>query len=166
MQVMQTTEATETRSINRLVDHDTIDELERELLRHPDILIDMPVTHLFTPGMYVREIFNPAGTLLTTKVHKTEHPFALMKGKVSIFTPGSSQVEHLIAPYIGVTVPGTRRVMFVHEDVIWITFHANPDNEQDLDKLEERIIERRELQDGKTAYELSQVLIAARQLAK
>ena len=49
--------------------------------------------------------------------------------------------EYLQAPYIGVTQPGTRRVLYIWEDSIWATSHPNPDNEN-LEQIEERIIEK------------------------
>jgi hypothetical protein len=144
--------------------HNRLDGLELAMLEQVEHLIDMPVTHRFTSGLYIREIFNPAGTLITTRIHKTEHPYVVLKGKASVFVPGEG-VKHITAPYMGITKPGTRRVIFVHEDVIWVTFHPNPDNTQDLDAIEERLIERRDLLDGKTSHELAQELMAASQLA-
>ena len=32
-----------------------------------------PVKHSFADGCYIREIFNPAGLLLVTKIHKKKH---------------------------------------------------------------------------------------------
>ena len=32
-----------------------------------------PVKHTFCKHQYVREIFNPAGEMLITKIHKVEH---------------------------------------------------------------------------------------------
>ena len=81
-----------------------------------------PVKHTFAGGCYVREIFNPAGLILVTKIHKKEHPFFLMKGKMSILTEDG--VKTIKAPYNGVTPPGTKRAIFTHEDCVFITVHA------------------------------------------
>tara|TARA_R110002020_G_C16310291_1_gene773797 strand:+ start:2580 stop:3227 length:648 start_codon:yes stop_codon:yes gene_type:complete len=81
-----------------------------------------PVKHTFAGGCYVREIFNPAGLILVTKIHKKEHPFFLMKGKMSILTEDG--VKTIEAPYNGVTPPGTKRAIFTHEDCVFITVHA------------------------------------------
>jgi hypothetical protein len=72
--------------------------------------------------MYIREIFMPAGTVVTTLTHKTNHPFVLTKGKLSVWNNG--EVEHLEAPHVGITQPGARRLIIIHEDATWITFHA------------------------------------------
>lgn len=133
--------------------HSRVDDLERAMLNAPELLIDMPVRHRFTDGLYIREIFNPAGTLIATKIHKTEHPFALLIGRISVLTADGS-IEHIEAPHVGITAAGTRRVIFAHTDSVFVTFHANPDNERDIAKLEARAIEWRELEDGKSGNQL------------
>lgn len=131
--------------------HLVLDDFETALLASGAPLVDLPVTHRFTPGLYTREIFMPAGTLLTSRIHKTEHPYVITKGRVSVFIPGG-EVQHLEAGYVGITKPGTRRVLYVHEDCTWLTFH--PTQSQDLAEIEGKLIDRRELADGKTAHEL------------
>ena len=81
-----------------------------------------PVKHTFAGGCYVREIFNPANELLVTKIHKKEHPFFLMEGKMSILTEDG--VKHLQAPHYGVTKPGTKRIIYTHTDCVFVTVHA------------------------------------------
>lgn len=114
-----------------------LDVLEKEMFRYPQV--DCPLVHRFTDGMYIREIFMPAGTLVTTLVHKTNHPFVLTKGKVSVWNNG--EVEHLEAPYVGITRPGTRRLIVIHEDATWITFHAT--DLTDPDEIAETICDTR-----------------------
>ena len=95
-----------------------------------------PIKHTFAGGCYIREIFNPAGLLLVTKIHKKEHPFFLMKGKMSILTEdGIKTVE---APHNGITPPGTKRVIFTHEDCVFITVHAT--NKTTPEEVEEDVI--------------------------
>lgn len=66
--------------------HGALDQLEVAMMGLP--AVEMPVVHRFTPGLYVREIFMAAGTLLTSKIHKTEHPYVVSKGRVSVLTEG------------------------------------------------------------------------------
>lgn len=121
---------------------------------HPDILgaeavmrqyeqAECPVTHRFTNGMYIRRIFMPEGTLVASKVHKTQHPFAILHGRVSV--RDRDQWTELQAGHMGITEPGTHRLLYVHEDTVWVTFHPNPDNITDLVELEELIIESHEI---------------------
>ncbi len=122
---------------DKVINH-SIDELEAVMLDNFPV-IDCPVTNRFTDGLYVREIFMPAGAFITSKIHKTQHQFFILKGKAQVWIDG---VEHVLeAPYIGVTEPGTRRVLYILEDTIWATSHPNPDNET-LEQLEERIIQK------------------------
>lgn len=85
--------------------------------------VDCPLKHIFTPGLYTRQIFIPKDTLITSREHITEHPFVVISGDISVFSD-NEQSQRYVAPHVGVTLPGTRRVLFAHEDTIWITFHA------------------------------------------
>tara|TARA_R110000850_G_scaffold69187_1_gene153769 strand:+ start:419 stop:1048 length:630 start_codon:yes stop_codon:yes gene_type:complete len=95
-----------------------------------------PTKHTFAGGCYIREIFNPANMLITTKIHKKEHPFFLMKGKMSILTENG--VETIQAPHHGVTKPGTKRAIFTHEDCVFITVHAT--DKETPEEVEEEVI--------------------------
>ena len=97
-----------------------------------------PLKHTFGDGCYIREITMPRGMLIVSKIHKEKHPYFILKGKVSVLT--DEGVVKLQAPYSGMTPPGTKRILYIHEDTIWTTVHMNPDNEKDLKKIEERII--------------------------
>lgn len=117
---------------------EAMDALEVDLMGLP--AVEMPLTHEFTPGLYIRTIHMPAGTLLTSKIHKTEHPFVITRGRVSVFDPHGGSVE-LCAGHRGITQPGTRRVLYTHEDTVWTTFHAT--TETDPEKIEATITEAR-----------------------
>ena len=95
-----------------------------------------PLKHTFVDGAYIREIFMPKGTLLTSKIHKIRHPYFVMQGDCSVLT--DSGVVRIKAPYHGITEPGTKRMLYMHEDTVWITVHVT--NETDLEKIEEQII--------------------------
>ena len=95
-----------------------------------------PVKHTFADGCYIRQIFNPANEIIITKVHKKEHPFFLMKGKMSILT--EEGIEHLKAPYQGITKPGTKRVIYTHEECVFITVHAT--DKVTVEDVEEEVV--------------------------
>lgn len=114
-----------------------IDELELAMADFP--VQECPLKHIFLPGMYVREISMPAGTLVTSKIHKTEHPFIISKG-VAYVKINDEEWECLEAPYTGITKPGTRRVLYIEEDTIWTTFH--PTDKKTVDEVEDEIIEK------------------------
>lgn len=106
------------------------------LADHPQV--ECPLVHRFTPGLYVRQIFMPRGTLVVSKRHRTEHPFVISAGRVSVWQPGGP-VVHLAAPHCGITAPGTQRLLYIHEDCTWTTFH--PTTETDVAKLEALLVE-------------------------
>lgn len=97
--------------------------------------IELPLRHIFTPGLYTREISIPAGTLLTSLIHKTEHPFLLSKGKAKVFDNEMKEIE---APYLGITKPNTRRVIYAITDIIWTTFHVT--EKTNIENIEKDII--------------------------
>jgi hypothetical protein len=107
-----------------------IDRIDEAIQSYPQL--DLPLTHTFTKGLYTRTIYMPAGAGITTRIHLTEHPFLLSKGVVSVWSGEGGWVK-ISAPHLGITTPGTRRVLFIHEDAVWSTFHVT--DETDPDKI-------------------------------
>jgi len=95
-----------------------------------------PLRHTFADGLYIREMTGLKGMVVVTKLHKTTHPFFVLKGDVSILT--EKGVERIKAPCSGITQAGTKRIGYFHEDTVWITVHAT--EETDLEKIEEEVI--------------------------
>lgn len=121
-----------------------IDDLQRDLMSMPKA--NCQLVHRFTPGLYVRELTMPAGSIITSEIHRTEHPFTISKGRVSVawVDVDGTHVREFAAPYTGVTMPGTRRVLFIHEETIWTTYHPIEPHEQGhLEAIRERIIQPR-----------------------
>lgn len=98
-----------------------IDVVENIIAHQPQI--DCPVTHMFTPNMYIRQVVVPAGTLLTSKTHKESHPHVLSKGTITMWDGEGGQVT-ISAPHTGITKANARRVVLVHEDCVFTTFHV------------------------------------------
>jgi hypothetical protein len=78
----------------------------------------------------------PAGKLIISKIHKRDHPYFILKGKVTIVTEDGPIL--VIAPFYGMTKAGTKRALYIHEDCIWVTVHKT--DETDIDKIENEII--------------------------
>lgn len=123
-------------------------EIRQRLLQFEDVLAmfpnarfgdndDCPLKHSFAPGIYVREITIPRGMLLTGKIHRHCHPNFLMKGEVSVFTE-STGWERIKAPHAMISAAGTKRVVFTHEETVWITVHAT--DKTDLKEIEKELI--------------------------
>jgi len=100
---------------------EVIDVVENIIAHQPQV--ECPVIHRFTKGMYIREAFVPANTLLTSKTHKDEHPHVLSQGTITMWDGEGGQIT-VSAPYTGITKANARRVVLVHEDCIFTTFHV------------------------------------------
>jgi hypothetical protein len=100
-----------------------IDALERAVVA---IAKDFPARaethHTFIDGIYMREFRAAAGSIITGVTHKTRHPFILSAGIVDVCDEYGDVVRYF-APFTGITEAGTRRVLFVHQDMVWTTFH-------------------------------------------
>lgn len=95
-----------------------------------------PLEHKFGDGLYVREIFMPKGMLIVSKIHKFTHPYFVLKGKCSVLT--EEGIIRIQAPFYGMTKAGTKRILYIHEDSVWVTVHAT--EEKDVEKIEEHIV--------------------------
>lgn len=99
-------------------------------------LIDVPVDHHFAPGVYMRQMNAKAGTLVVSKMHRTEHMNILLTGSLTVATEDG--IELLKAPLVIKSMPGTKRIGYFHEDSSWITVH--PTQTTDLDLIEQQVI--------------------------
>lgn len=98
--------------------------------------LDIPVFNYFAPNIYMRQMDTKAGTLMVTKMHKTEHFLIILKGSASVLDNG--ELVHFKAPQIIKTKVGTKRVIYFHDDSSWLTAH--PTTETDLGVIEEQLI--------------------------
>jgi hypothetical protein len=100
--------------------------------------VDCPLTHRFAPGVYLREIFMPAGSLIIGKIHKTEHFNIVERGKYAI-RHDDGEVEMVTAPHTFVSQAGVQKVLYIIEDTVWKTVH--PTTETDIPTLEATLVE-------------------------
>ncbi|WP_353170861.1 hypothetical protein [Acinetobacter rudis] len=114
---------------------DTVRDVQQQIQDNAE-LIEVPVVHHFAPGVYMRQMDATAGTIVVSKMHRTEHMNILTKGAITVATENG--IEFLRAPVVLKSMPGTKRVGYFHEDSSWITVH--PTNEIDLDAIEQQVI--------------------------
>lgn len=73
--------------------------------------------HFFHGGMYCREVWRDAGVLVIGKVHRKEHFYVIVTGRVRIereeFGPGS----------LILSKPGTKRAVYSLAPTLCMTFH-------------------------------------------
>ena len=79
------------------------------------------VTHDFADGQYIRTIVMPKGLTGVSEIHNKNHPYFIMKGDVTVFSEKGA--ERIKAPYHGITLAGTQRLLYIHEDCTWVTVH-------------------------------------------
>lgn len=99
--------------------------------------VECPTTHYFSPGIYIREMFLPAGTIAIGKIHKHAHMNILLKGRLALVGENGDRTE-LVAPMTFASPAGTQKAVHVLEDTILQNVHAT--NERDLESLEAQLI--------------------------
>lgn len=98
--------------------------------------VEMPVKHNHSPGVYVREIFMPAKSVVIGKVHKTRHLNIIQSGLVTIITPYR---KFLVAgPCTFESFEGEQKIGIIHEDTVWSTVHVT--DKTDVDDIVEEIV--------------------------
>jgi hypothetical protein len=98
-----------------------------------------PITHhYFADGLYCREVFREAGTLVVGAVHRKEHFYIVASGRVSI-TDGLSEAKEVTGPKVLVSQPGTKRAVYAHTDAVCITVHRT--DKTDLAEVETELTE-------------------------
>ncbi len=113
-----------------------IPKLEADMLKLPQA--EHCVEHIFAPGVYVRQIFMPAGAFLIGHTHKTEHLNVVLKGKARVLVDG--KVVEISAPFTFKSGAGAQKVLYILEDMIWQTIHAT--DETDVQKLEAMLVRK------------------------
>lgn len=121
---------------HNVVDPAKIEKVESHLLDLPQV--ECPVVHHFGPGIYIREVTLPAGTLAIGHAQRFEHLNIMLTGAVAM-VGDDGQAKVLRAPMIFVGKPG-RKLGYVLETCIWQNVYAT--DERDIDKLESMFLDK------------------------
>ena len=92
--------------------------------------------NLFTQGIYVRKLVLKAGTIVVAKRHAQEHVCIISQGRATVTTELGTQ--EIYAPMHFISQAGAKRVVHVHEDMVWTTIHRT--DKTDLAEIEAEII--------------------------
>jgi quercetin dioxygenase-like cupin family protein len=117
------------------VTREQVDRLQAEMVKMPQA--ELQTEHFFSPGMYCRRVFRPAGTLIVGKVHKQPHFFLCAKGEIIAWTENG--MKRLQAGDVIESQPGTKRVTLAVTDAIGVTVHRT--DKTDLDEIEAELVE-------------------------
>lgn len=115
--------------------HAKVKALQRSMLSLPQVTLK--TNHYFADGMYCREVFRPAGTLIVGKVHRKEHFYIVASGTVRITS--DEGVLDITGPCVWVSRPGTKRAVLAMTDATCLTVHRT--DETNLDLLEVELTE-------------------------
>jgi hypothetical protein len=98
--------------------------------------IDFQVKHSFAPGMYIREMFIPKGSVVVGKVHRSECLNICPMGGIDIVSAAGDL--RVVAPFTAVSAPGTQKIGFAREDTVWVNVFRT--DETDIEKLEAQLV--------------------------
>lgn len=116
-----------------------VDALQKCMQDLPQVQCD--VVHRFAPGLYIREVTIPAGTLAIGHRQRFDHLNIFLQGKVTILKDDGT-TERLEAPMMFVGKPG-RKVGYIEEDMVWQNIYST--SETDVEKLEEMFLDKNEI---------------------
>ena len=114
----------------------SVDDLERTLLDVDQV--DCPVVHRFGPGVYIREVTLPAGTLAIGHRHKFAHINIVLKGTVVVLNQNGTTSE-IQAPFVYTSEPG-RKVVLAKTEVVWQNIFAT--TETNVQTLEAYLLDK------------------------
>lgn len=98
---------------------------------------EIPVVHHFGPGIYIREVTLPPGTMVLGHCHRYEHLCILQKGTLSVIDGTGSR--RLTAPMIFTGPPGSKLV-YAHDEVVFQNVFAT--EETDIETLEDTLVDK------------------------
>ena len=112
-----------------------IDKVEAHMLTLPPV--DCPVEHIFGPGIYIRQVFLPAGAIVMGHAHKHESLNMVLTGRIALLEDGVRR--EVAAPYVFTGSVG-RKLCYVLEDCVFQNIFAT--KETDIGRLEEMFVEK------------------------
>lgn len=112
------------------------DVIKEALVNGELVPVETPLQHYHTSELYGRRIVVPALSVFTTKVHKTDHISIALRGCITIVDADGNK-KKVTAPDVFVTPAGTQRVVYVHQEVEFMTVH--PCKEQDINAIEKAL---------------------------
>ena len=111
-----------------------IEAAEAGLVQEPEV----PLKHYFVPGMYVREVFMPRGSLVVSMEHKTSELNLIPRGRAIVRS--GDDLRLVVGPCAFESEAGIRKILLMIEDTVWQTAHYNPDDTRDFKKLQSRLV--------------------------
>jgi hypothetical protein len=115
-----------------------VDYVTEKVLALPQA--DAPVAHYFAPGLYIREVVFPSGIFAIGHKQRFEQFNIFLQGKIAMVGK-NGKLKELTAPMVFVA-PSGQKMGYVIETVVWLNIYPNPDNQTDIDVLENRYLDK------------------------
>jgi hypothetical protein len=109
---------------------------------------EFPLDHYLYDGHYYRVMHMQAGAAAVGKLHKKDHVFGLLSGKVILVQDGKR--EEISAPFLDVIKGGGKKAVFAIDDSVMfnvhlIDFEIGEFNESALQVIESNLILKNKL---------------------
>lgn len=115
-----------------------VDYVTRKVMALPQA--DAPVAHYFAPGLYIREVTFPAGIFAIGHKQRFDQFNVFLQGKIAMVGK-NGKLKELKAPMVFVA-PAGQKMGYVIETATWLNIYSNPDDETDIDVLENRYLDK------------------------
>jgi hypothetical protein len=100
----------------------------------------LPITHHHAPGVYIREGVLLKDNIYIGHAHRHEHMNVFLTGRALLYMDG--EVSEIVAPCFVKSKAGVRKILYILDDLRGANIHANPTDEQDMEKLGPLLIEK------------------------
>jgi hypothetical protein len=107
-------------------------------MKQLDHQVDIPVEHIFSAGVYIRQVTIPAGTLVMGKRHRNATCNILLKGKLAVYFDETKSPVVIEGPAIFTSEPGAKKFAYCIEPAVFA--NVIPTDETDPDEIERRVI--------------------------
>lgn len=111
--------------------------IQERMMRMPNRM-ELPVSHLFAGGVYLRTVTIPAGVLVMGKRHRGETCNILLKGKLAVYVNETDPPAIITAPAVFSSPPLTKKFAYCIEEAMFI--NAFPTDETDPERIEAKVI--------------------------
>lgn len=100
--------------------------------------LEIPVSHIFSGGVYIRQIDIPAGAVVMGKRHRRETCNILLKGTLAVYVEEGKPPMNITGPAIFTSPPYAKKFALCREDAVFL--NVIPTDETDPEKIEELTI--------------------------
>ena len=102
--------------------------------------VEFPMEYQFSDGVHTRQITMPKSAVVIGHKHKTEHFNMILQGRALVNMNGI--VSEISAPAVFSTKAGVRKILYILEEMVWVTVHKT--DKTDFEEIKKEIVEYEE----------------------